>query len=423
MLKGALITFFMLLVSAGARCEVLLLDIDGPINPVVADYISDGLSNHWASAAVIRMDTPGGLMDSMRQIVKEMEAAPFPVIVYVGESPARAASAGAFITMASDVAVMARSTTIGSAHPVQMGGEGADSEAERKIVEDAAAMMRGLASKHSRNADWAERAVTESVSATASEALELNVVEYVVGSIGEMMEELEGKTVVKNGNEHVIGFEKGLTPYRMSFFRVFLNHLAHPNLAYILMLLGIYGLIYEFTNPGIGFGAAFGGICLLLAMLAFQVIPINLAGLLLIILGVILMVLDIWVPSYGILTAGGIISFVLGSLTLYDVREFPLELSLSLVAGAAAASALFFIFAAGSGIRVQFKKVTTGTEGMIGLEGASRGVLDPEGEVFVRGEIWSAVSESGRISEGEKIRVTGISGNSLNVRRYKEDTG
>ena len=356
-----------------------ILTIDGPINPVVADYISSGLQEPGAEAVIIRMDTPGGLMDSMRQIIKDMEAAPFPVIVYIGGSGARAASAGAFITMASDIAVMARGTTIGSAHPVQMGGQAPEGEMGTKIVEDAAALMRVLAEKRSRNAEWAEAAVTRSVSATAPEALELGVVEHIADGLDDLLSLLEGALVIKHGWEYRLSFAGGVEEYNMSFFRTFLNHIAHPNLAYILMLLGIYGLIYEFTNPGIGFGAALGGISLLLALLAFQVIPINLAGLLLILLGAFLMFLDIWVPSYGILTAGGLVSFVMGSLTLYDIREFPLEISLSLIGGAAAATGLFFVFAAGSGIKIQFKKTSTGQEGMIGLLGTANTDIDPKG--------------------------------------------
>ncbi len=420
-LKALFLPVIFAFTAVSAYGRVYLLELDGPVNPVVADYISEGLGRDDVSAVIIRVDTPGGLMDSMRQIVRDIQAAPFPVIVYVGPSGARAASAGAFIVMASDIAVMARGTSIGSAHPVRMGsggdGEGDSDTVQEKAAEDAAALMRGLAEKSSRNVSWAERAVYESISAASSEALEKNVIEYLTDDFVGMLEVLEGKKVFKHGVEHTLSFGEGVEEHAMSFSRRFLNHIAHPNLAYILMLLGVYGLIYEVTNPGIGFGAALGGVSLLLAMLAFQVIPINTAGLLLIILGVMLMVMDIWVPSFGVLTAGGLISFIIGSLTLYDIKEFPLDLSVSLIAGAAASTALFFVFAAGSGIRAQLKKVSTGSEGMVGLSGETRTPLEPSGEVFVRGEIWAAVSDSGFIPAGSEVTVTEVSGNRVRVKK------
>jgi len=416
-----LLLLFILSSGREAFSKTLLLDIEGTINPVVADYISSGLSEPGVSSAIIRMDTPGGLMDSMRLIIKEMEAAPFPVIVYVGGSGAHASSAGAFITLAADLAVMAAGTTIGSAHPVQMGAEGAEGVMESKIVEDAAALIRSLAVRRQRNPEWAEKAVTMSLSATAAEALELGVIDYTVGSFEELLELLNGKTVAKHNKDFLLDLTSGVTEYNMSFFRKFLNYIAHPNFTYILMLIGIYGLIYEVTNPGIGIGAVLGGISLLLALLAFQIIPINTAGLLLILLGAFLMFMDIWVPSFGILTAGGLVSFIMGSLTLYDIEEFPIGLSLSLILGAALASGAFFVFAAGSVLRIQFKRVTTGKEGMVGLKGEARSILNPSGEIFVRGELWKGISESGIINPGESVEIRGVEGNTLKVSRAEEE--
>ncbi|NLB34333.1 MAG: nodulation protein NfeD, partial [Elusimicrobia bacterium] len=280
--KFIIIFIFSLLLGREALAKTILLDIDGPINPIVADYISSGLSEPGASLAIIRMDTPGGLMDSMRLIIKDMEAASFPVVVYVGGSGAHAASAGAFITLAADLAVMASGTTIGSAHPVEMGGQGADGTMESKMVEDAAALMRGLAVRRNRNPEWAEKAVTMSLSATALEALELGVIEHIVENFEELLELLKGKTLTKHNKEFQLSLGSGIKEYDMSFFRKFLNYIANPNFTYILLLIGIYGIIYEFSSPGIGFGAVLGGISLLLALLSFQIIPINMAGLLLI---------------------------------------------------------------------------------------------------------------------------------------------
>lgn len=414
---------FMLFVSAKAAVSssgIYLMEISGTINPVVAQYISSGLNQTAREdglAAVIKMDTPGGLMDSMRDIIKAMEAAPFPVIIYVGDSGAQAASAGAFITMASDIAVMAQGTNIGAAHPVKMGQQQISEEVGEKITEDARAFIKALAKKHNRNQDWAQKAVTESKSITSKEAVELGVVEYEVKNFDELKTVLEGKNVIKDNREFRLTFKQPITYIEMPFFKKFLNYIAHPNLAYILLILGVYGLIYEFTNPGIGLGAVVGGISLLLAALSFQMIPINVVGILLIIFGVILMVLDLWLPSFGILTIGGLISFFMGSFTLFDIKEFPVGVSLSLILGATITTALFFIFAAGSGIKIQRKKVSTGIEGMVGLEGEVKKDLSPEGEVFVRGEIWEACSINGEIKKGEKVEVEEVKGNLLLVKR------
>jgi len=416
--------FFAVAGYSQEKNRVFLMQVEGTINPVVAQYISQSLktaSARKANSAVIKMDTPGGLMDSMRQIIKSMENTDIPVIVYVGDSGARAASAGAFITMASDVAVMAQGTNIGSAHPVKMGSDETGQEMKKKITEDARAFIKALAEKHGRNSEWAQKAVTESLSITASEAVEMNVVDFIVKDFEELKSKLEGLQVRKNDVNYTISFKGGVSGIELSFFKKFLNYIAHPNLAYILLIIGVYGLIYEFSNPGIGLGAAVGGISLLLAALAFQMIPVNTVGILLIIFGVVLLILDIFVPSFGILTVGGLISFIIGSLTLFDVREFPLKVSISLIIGAAITTALFFLFAVGSGLSAQRKKVVTGSEGMIGLKGAAIDGLNPEGRVFVRGETWQARCEGEFIPAGDNINVVGIEGNILKVEKIKEE--
>ncbi len=413
-------TGLFLLASVSYSSEVFILEVDGTINPVVAEYIDNSLQDavsQEVSFVVIIMDTPGGLMDSMRQIIKAMESVPFPVIVYVGDSGARAASAGAFITMASDIAVMAKGTNIGAAHPVSMGKEKISEIMGQKMTEDARAFIKSLAKKHGRNEAWAEKSVTESMSITSSEAVSLNVVEYEVENFNELMSVLEGKQIIKGEKKTNISFKGGYKKIEMPFFKKLLNYMANPNFAYILMLFGIYGFIYEFSNPGIGLGAVVGGISLLLATLAFQMIPVNTVGVLLIIFGSLLMILDIWVPSYGILTVGGLISFVIGSFTLLDLEKFPVNISLGLVLGAAVATGLFFIFAAGSGIKIQSKKITTGQKGMIGLQGKVSKELSPEGEVFVRGELWRAESTEGSIEKDKKVEVVGVEGNLLKVKQ------
>jgi membrane-bound serine protease (ClpP class) len=401
------------------------MEIDGTINPVVAEYVENGIrqvSQENTSAILIKMDTPGGLMESMRQIIKAMESAPVPVIVYVGDSGARAASAGAFITIASDIAVMARGTNIGAAHPVKMGEEKVTEDMNKKMTEDARAFIKSLAKKHNRNIEWAEKAVTESTSITSDEALKMNVIDFEVRNFDELRTVLEGRKVTKNEKEFTITFSGGVRTIVMPPFKKLLNYISNPNFAYILLMIGIYGLIYEFSNPGVGLGAVVGGSSLLLAALAFQIIPVNVVGVLLIIFGVILMITDIWVPSYGILTIGGLVSLLVGSFTLFDLQKFPVEVSTGLILGATLTTALFFVFAAGSGIKIQAKKVTTGQKGMVGLEGKAIKELSPSGDVFVRGEIWGGESISGDvIEEGTIVEVVEIKGNKLLVKEKNKN--
>ncbi len=402
---------------------VHLLKLEGTINPVSSQYVIEKLraaGHQRANSVIIQMDTPGGLMEAMRDIIKEIEASEFPVIVYVGPAGARAASAGVFITLVSDIAVMAQGTNIGAAHPVKMGGTEISEDQAEKISQDARAYIKALAEKHNRNADWAQRAVTESLSITSKEALEKNVIDYEVGSLTQLKEKLEGIEIEKNEQIHTISFSGGIKEIEMTPFRKFLNYLADPNFAYILLVLGIYGLIYEFSNPGIELGIIVGGIALLLAALSFQMLPINTVGVLLIIFGVILMLLDIWVPSYGILTTGGLISFLFGSLTLFDVEQFPLEISLGLILGATLTTGLFFLFAASSGISIQKKRITTGKEGMLGLIGTAQETLNPSGSIFVRGEYWDARSLNGKIDKNTEVEVVEIEDRKLLVKKVQK---
>ncbi len=426
-LKNKFLVFLVLffLLADNSAAEIFLIEMQGTINPVIADFVEKefkALSGEDTDGVIIKLDTPGGLMESTRKIVKTILGAPFPVIVYVGDAGARASSAGLFITMAADVAVMAEGTNIGAAHPVQMGS--GDSEVlEGKIVEDARAYIQALAQRQGRNTEWVSKAVTESASITSGEALEKNVIEYTVKDYGHLKEVLEGKEIEKAGQVFVLSFIEEPKRLEMPFFRKFLNYIANPNFAYIFFTLGILGIIYEFASPGIELGAVLGGIFLVLAALSFQIIPVNTAGILLIVLGVILMVLDMWVPSFGILTVGGIISFVMGSLTLFDVEEFTPGIAPGVVAGAALAFILFFLFAAGSVLRIQGKKVSTGEKGMIGTHGTARTSINPSGKVFVRGEIWDADSESDNIEKDENVVVAGISGNRLKVRKANQEKG
>ena len=414
-------------VSAETEAPVYILRINGPINPVVADYIDDGIKEALAQnaqAVIIQMDTPGGLMDSMHQIIRGMLNAPLPVIVFVGPSGARAASAGVFITMASDIAVMATGTNIGAAHPVELGGmsgEKMPAEMGEKIVQDASAYIKSIAEDKKRNWQWAQLAVTKSKSISAEEALKKNVVEYMAQDLEELKEILDGKSVQKKGKKFILKFKNAeFTERPMKKFYQFLDKIAHPNVAYILLLLGIYGLIYELMSPGIGFGGTVGVICLILAFFSLQILPTNLAGLLLLIVGIGLMLLDLVTPTYGILTAGGVVAFVLGSIMLFKTSERIFQVSLPLIISLAGCSAAFFAFAIGSAIKIRLRPATTGQEGLIGLKGKVHKGLAPEGLVFVHGEFWRAKSVEGSIAKGKGVEVIGIEGNLLKVKRTKE---
>lgn len=416
--------YFLPLTPAFAVPPVYILRINGTINPVVADYLDDGLKEALAQnaqAVIIQLDTPGGLMDSMHQIIRGILNVPLPVIIFVGPSGARAASAGVFITMAADIAVMAPGTNIGAAHPVQLGGMGGEKmskEMGEKIVQDASAYIKAIAEDKNRNWQWAQLAVTKSKSISAEEALKKNVVEYISPDLQELRKILDGKSVKKKGKEFILKFKDAEFIERpMKKFRQFLDKIAHPNVAYILLLLGIYGLIYELMSPGIGFGGAVGAICLILAFFALQILPTNLAGLLLLILGVGLMLLDLVTPTYGILTAGGVVAFVLGSIMLFKTPERTFQVSMPLIISLTACSAAFFVFAIGAAIKIRFRPATTGQEGLVGLRGVVRKKLVPQGLIFVHGEIWRAKAEEGNILKGKEVEVVGVEGNLLKVKQ------
>lgn len=426
---------------------VLQLKIEGVINPIIGKYVEDGIKEaekREASALLIVLNTPGGLLDATRTSISAMLNSSIPVIVYVSPRGSRATSAGLFVTMAADVAAMAPETHIGAAHPVTLtGGSPGETEKEKpdqeektggekkskptrpssvmeeKMVSDASAYIRTLAETHGRNAEWAERAVRESVSLTAKEALIQNVVEYMADSEEALLEKLEGKTIQKNGRSITLSFKGSrIVPYEMSWSRKFLHQIAHPNVAYILMTIGIYALIYELASPGIGVGGTVGVICLLLAFLSLQVLPINTVGLLLILLGIILLIADLFTPTNGILSAGGLIAFGVGSFLLIDVKGVPSvpRVSLSLILPTVVATGAFFLFAVRKTLAARRRRPSIGREGLVGRTGEVRERIDPQGLIFFDGELWTARSTE-PIEPGEKVEVTGIDGNILIVKR------
>jgi len=404
--------------------EIYVARVDGIISPSTADFIVGAIQKAEqgnAEALVIELDTPGGLDTSMRVIIKAMLRSPVPVIVYVAPSGARAASAGAFITIAAHVAAMAPGTNIGAAHPVQMGGGEMDKEMAKKVENDAAAYIRGIAERRGRNATWAEKAVRESVSITATEALKLKVVDLVADDLDDLLGKVDGRVIETGAGKitlHTMNAKH--VEVEMSFRDKILKVISDPTIAYILLILGMAGLYFELSNPGAILPGVLGGICLILAFWAFQTLPINFAGLLLIILGVLLFIAELQVVSHGVLTAGGIVALLLGSLMLIDSPAPFLQISLSAIIGVTAATAGFFLLIIGAAIRAHRRQPVTGHEGLIGQVGVVKTPLRPEGQIFLRGEIWKATSEE-PVKPGGQVEVTGISGLTLKVKKLSPE--
>jgi membrane-bound serine protease (ClpP class) len=403
--------------QTSAEKKVYLITVDAAITPVIAEYINksiDTAEKNSAEAVIIELDTPGGLVDSMREIVKKMMSSDVPVIVYVGPAGARAASAGVFITIAANIAAMAPTTHIGAAHPVTMEGK-MDKTMETKIVNDLAAMARSIAVKRGKNATWAEQAVRKSVSITETEALKLNVINLIAPDIPSLLKEINGKTVdLITGKRKLDTTNAEVEEIKMGFRFQFLNAISNPNIAYILLILGLYGLYFEFSNPGAVFPGVAGAICLVLAFYALHTLPINYAGLVLIILGVGLFIAEAFITSHGVLGLGGAISMAIGSVMLIESSSPFLQISWSVIIPVIGLSALLFIITVSLAVRVHRDKVDTGQEGMIGLEGEAKTAVHRTGQVFVHGEYWNAWSDE-LIHEGDRIKVDAIDGLKLRV--------
>ena len=398
------------------------IEIDGVINPVAMDFIQKAIQRAEeddAECLILQLDTPGGLGESMREIAKSMLGAKVPVIVYVAPNGARAASAGVFITLAAHVAAMAPGTHIGAAHPVNVGGQSMEEEMAKKVENDFAAYIRSLAEQHGRNAEWAEKAVRESVSITADEALELKVIDLIAKDLPELLEKIDQRRVTVNGEERTL-HTKELTvkeiPRGMRY-RI-LDTLSNPNVAYILMILGFYGLFFEISNPGAILPGVVGGICLGLAFYAFQSLPINYAGLLLILFSIVLFVAEAFVISHGVLAIGGIVAMTLGSFMLIESPLPFLRISLTVILPTVALTALFFLIIVGLAIKVHRKKHASGPEALIGEVGKTESDLDPEGTVFLHSELWNATAPE-RIEKGTEVEVVGREGLVLKVRQKK----
>jgi membrane-bound serine protease (ClpP class) len=417
LLAAAVLAIVFPATALAAAEPVSTITVDGVISPVTVRLVETAIARAQADKAqalVIQLDTPGGLERSMRTICQRLLNAEIPVIVYVGPTGARAASAGVFITMAAHVAAMAPATNIGAAHPVALGG-GVDKESMRKIENDAAAFARTIAVERGRNADWAEKAVRQSVSVTEREAERLKVIDLVADSIPDLLVKIDGRTV-KTVKGPVKLATKGavVKSIEIGFRDRFLNVITDPNVAYILMMLGMLGLFFELSNPGVVLPGVIGGISLILAFFAFQSLPINFAGLLLILFAIVLFIAEVKVVSHGVLAIGGMVSMALGSLMLYDTPDASFRVSWAVIIPTVALTGGLFLFAVAVGVRAFARRPLLGVSGLIGQVGTARGALAPAGQVAVQGELWNAVADE-PVDDGAPVRVVDVKGLTLKV--------
>lgn len=410
---------FVLLLLLFSVNDILIADLDGVISPASSSYlvrVVDVAEREDAVCLIFKIDTPGGLDVSMREITKRILNAKIPVVVYVAPKGARAASAGVFILYASHVAAMAPGTNVGAAHPVSMGGGQMDSVMIEKVTNDAVAYLKALAKERGRNEKWAEESVRESASVDAETAWKLGVSDLIAEDENELVDKLDGRKIVMGEEEIVLSTSgRPLKEVRMTLRERLLLLLTNPNIAYVLLLLGIYGLFFELQNPGMIFPGVVGGICLILGFYSLHVLPVNYAGLALIILSAVLFILEIYVTSQGLLTIGGIVSLVFGSLILFESDVPYLRVSWEVIMWAVVIVAGFVIFILTLGVRAQFRKRATGSDGMLGEIGTARTDVNTDGgTVYVHGEFWNAASDK-LIKSGNKVRVVGIDGMTLKV--------
>jgi membrane-bound serine protease (ClpP class) len=409
----------MLPLVAVQASEAHVVEFDGAIGPVASRYISgaiDRAERDGAVCLVIEMDTPGGLDTAMREIIQDVLASKVPVIVYVHPAGARCASAGVFIAMSSDAVGMTPGTSIGAAHPVTVGQAEVDEDTMDKLVNDSASYIESLAAKRGRNVEWAELAVRESATATAEEAMELGISDVLADDVHELLDQLDGLKVddLKGGPLETAGVS--IRRFQMGFRFRLLGILSNPNIAYILLILGFYGIFFELSNPGSIFPGVLGAIFLILAFYSFQMLPVSYAGAFLILLAMAFFVTEIWVTSGGLLTIGGVVAMLFGSLMLIDSPLPFLKISLAVILPAVITTAAFFAFAVGAGLRAQRRKPVTGSEGLIGMRGNATTDIDKTGQAFIRGEIWT-VRSADRIEKGEEVEVLSMDGLKLLVKR------
>jgi membrane-bound serine protease (ClpP class) len=411
-------------VTMGVDTAITVHQVEGIINPVVVEYITDSIrraEEAKAVAVIFQLDTPGGLVDSTREIVKALLNTNVPTVVYVAPSGARAASAGTFITMAAHIAAMAPGTNIGAAHPVSGEGKDIEGDMRQKAENDLAAFARSIAEKRRRNAEWAEKAVRESVAITEIEAREQRVIDVIAEDIPDLVKQLDGRQVIlAQGTVTLHTAGAAVRVQQMTWRQRLLAALSHPQIALMLLSLGSIGLLVELYNPGLIFPGVVGALALLLAFYSLQTLPINYTGLLLIGLGMVMFILEIKVTSFGMLFLGGVVAMSLGALMLIDSPEEYLRIPLSTIVLVVGTTAGLFLFVVGAAVRSVGRKPVSGQEGMLGALGTAKGRLDPSGTVFVQGTLWNAQSTV-PIEAGATVRVVRVEGLKLTVEKVTEE--
>jgi membrane-bound serine protease (ClpP class) len=392
--------------ASAAQREIFIIKVADAISPGTAEFIKSGIKKAeetGAAVVIIELDTPGGLAESMRLIVQNILASDVPIAVFVSPGGARAASAGVMITMAADVAAMAPGTNIGAAHPVGAGGKEIDGKMSEKVINDMVA--KSVAEQRGRNAKWVESAIRESVSVTETEALKENIIDLVARDIDDLIQQLDGRELKDRG---VLNLADAKKVYHKETLRSkILKTISNPNIAYILMMIGLAGLYFELSHPGAIFPGVIGGIALILAFFALQTLPINYAGVLLIVLAIIFFIMEMKITSYGLLSVAGVVSLLLGSLMLFEGSTPDMKVSLRVVLPTVILISGFFVAVAGLVFRAQVSKPTTGSKGLVGEIGVVKKALTPEGKVFVHGELWNARSKE-PLDEDVKVRVVNV---------------
>ena len=395
-------------VAAAEPAEVYIIRIADAISPGTAEFIKSGIKKaeeNQAVCIIIELDTPGGLAESMRIIVQSILASKVPIVVYVSPSGARAASAGVMITMAADIAAMAPGTNIGAAHPVGAGGKDIDGKMSEKVINDMVAQAKSVAEQRGRNAKWVEEAIRESVSVTETEALKENIIDLVAKDIDDLMRQLNGREIKDSGVLKLDDVKKVVMAETLR--TKILKTISNPNIAYILMMIGLAGLYFELSHPGAIFPGVIGGISLILAFFALQTLPVNYAGILLIVLAIIFFIMEMKITSYGLLSVAGIVSLLLGSLMLFEGDTPDMKLSLQVLLPTIILISGFFVAIASLVFRAQMSKPATGSMGLVAEIGIVKKALTPEGKVFVHGELWNARAKE-PLDEDAKVRVVKV---------------
>jgi membrane-bound serine protease (ClpP class) len=405
-----------------AANEIYLIEASDAISPGVADFIINGIKEAEeknAACVIIELDTPGGLADSMRSIVQSILGSEVPIVVYVAPSGARAASAGVMITMAADIAAMAPGTNIGAAHPVGAGGQEIDGKMSEKVINDMVANAKSVAETRQRNVEWVEKAIRESVSATETEALEKNIIDVIAKDRDDLIRQIDKREIPEKGVLDLTDAE--IVVIEESLRTKILKTISNPNIAYILLLIGLAGLYFELSHPGAIFPGVIGGICLILAFFALQTLPVNYAGILLIILAIVFFIMEMKIASYGLLSVAGIVSLLLGSLMLFEGSGPDMELSWHVLIPTVVAISGFFVVVAGLVFRAQINRPATGDKALLGKIGIVKKALKPEGKVFVHGELWNAIAEK-PIEEDVKVRIVNVVGLMLEVEPLDQES-